>query len=238
MPYHICEVTSAELTHHPAYNGGGGWGTIIEDREVAARDSQTIKCKIPKEDLHTSGRQLYAFLGIFILPRVIDSMWVSPIGFFNPIPIKPVDSIQPVDLNVEAQQKKNCWKEVLFHLKVLIFTVPYVAVLLAVVLIPSIYLIVFNLVCVLLNVRYYQTKRFSMQETVINGEEVWEVSFSQTSFVDKEKVEAGSWKTGERFSVTPSQGDKVKVAFGPIEYWCLFRKQTQSDATARSPSPV
>ena len=64
------------------------------------------------------------------------------------------------------------------------------------------------------------------------------MSFSQTDSVDKKKVEAGSWKTGERFPVTPSQGDKVKVAFGPIEYWCLFRKQTQSDATARSPSPV
>ena len=167
-------------------------------------------------------------------------MWVSPIGFY-PIPIKPVDPIQPVDLNVEHQQKKNCWKEVLFHLKVLdrlIFTVPYVALLFAAMLIPSICLIVFNLICVLRNVRYYQTMRFSMQETVINGEEVWEVSFSQTDSVDKKKVEAGSWKTGERFPVTPSQGDKVKVAFGPIEYWCLFRKQTQSDATARSPSPV
>ena len=232
MPYHICEVTSAELTHHPESGSGEDWSP--------AHDSQTIKCKIPKEDLHTSGRQLYAFLGIFILPRVIDSMWVSPIGFY-PIPIKPVDPIQPVDLNVEHQQKKNCWKEVLFHLKVLdrlIFTVPYVALLFAAMLIPSICLIVFNLICVLRNVRYYQTMRFSMQETVINGEEVWEVSFSQTDSVDKKKVEAGSWKTGERFPVTPSQGDKVKVAFGPIEYWCLFRKQTQSDATARSPSPV
>ena len=77
-----------------------------------------------------------------------------------------------------------------------------------------------------------------MQETVINGEEVWEVSCSQGASVDKKKVEAGSWKTGERFLVTPSQGDKVNVFFGPIEYWCLFRKQTQSDAAARSPSPV
>ena len=225
MPYHICEVTSAELTHHPESGSGEDWSP--------AHDSQTIKCKIPKEDLHTSGRQLYAFLGIFILPRVIDSMWVSPIGFY-PIPIKPVDPIQPVDLNVEHQQKKNCWKE----LDRWIFTVPNVALLLAIELIPSIYLIVCNLVYVLLNVRYYQTRRFSMQETVINGEEVWEVSCSQAASVDKKKVEAGSWKTGERFPVTPSQGDKVKVSFGPIEYWCLFRKQTQSDATARSPSPV
>ena len=186
MPYHICEVTSAELTHHPESGSGEDWSP--------AHDSQTIKCKIPKEDLHTSGRQLYAFLGIFILPRVIDSMWVSPIGFY-PIPIKPVDPIQPIDLNVEHQQKKNCWKEVLFHLKVLdrlIFTVPYVAVLFAAMLIPSICLIVFNLICVLRNVRYYQTMRFSMQETVINGEEVWEVSFSQTDSVDKKK--SGSWK--------------------------------------------
>ena len=95
----------------------------------------------------------------------------------------------------------------------LIGFVPYVAVLLAVNVIPSIFLIVMNLICVLRNVRYYQTRRFSMQETVINGEEVWEVSCSQGASVDKKKVEAGSWKTGERFLVTPSQGDKVKVAF-------------------------
>ena len=64
------------------------------------------------------------------------------------------------------------------------------------------------------------------------------MSFSLTSFVSKKEVKAGSWNTGECFSVTHSQGDRIKVAFGPIEYWCLFRKQTQSDATARSPSPV
>lgn len=115
---------------------------------------------------------------------------------------------------------------------------PAVDVLLAVNVIPSIFLIVLNLVYVLRNVRYYRTMHFSMQETVINGEEVWEVDFASSSSVDKEKVKAGSWKTGAGFPVTPSQGDKVKVVFGPIEYWCLFRKQTQSDATARSPSPV
>ena len=104
-------------------------------------------------------------------------------GIFGGIPIP------------EHQQKKNCWKEVLFHLKVLdrlIFTVPNVALLFAAMLIPSICLIVFNLICVLRNVRYYQTMRFSMQETVINGEEVWEVSFSQTDSSRQKK--SGSWK--------------------------------------------
>ena len=91
---------------------------------------------------------------------------------------------------MEHQQKKNCW----YYFKVLdrlIFGVPEVAVLLAVNVIPSIFLIVLNLVYVLRNVRYYQTMRFSMQETVINGEEVWEVDFASSSSVDKEKVKAG-----------------------------------------------
>lgn len=36
----------------------------------------------------------------------------------------------------------------------------------------------------------------------------------------------------------PGRGDKIKVCFGPFEYWCLFRAQTQSDARATRSLPV
>ena len=53
------------------------------------------------------------------------------------------------------------------------------------------------------------------------------------------KSESGSWKTGAGFPVTPSQGDKVKVAFWTDRVLVLiWEAETQSDATARSPSPV
>lgn len=36
----------------------------------------------------------------------------------------------------------------------------------------------------------------------------------------------------------PETGDKIKVCFGPFEYWCLFRAQMQSDAPATRSLPV
>lgn len=174
--------------------------------------SQIISSKFPKEDLRPWGRQLYAFLGIFYLPRVIDMMWVFMMGGHQ--------YIQPVTNHVK-HQKEECWKEVPVMLIGLVLgLVP--------VLIFSAFTIVFNLVCALLNVRYYllHITESSMVETSINGEEVWEVTVFQKEARPSD------------FSFTPYVADKVKVAFGPFEYWCLFRKQTQSDATARSPSPA
>lgn len=177
--------------------------------------SQVISSKFPKEDLRPWGRQLYAFLGIFYLPRVIDEMWVYLMG-----PGAGGQYIQPVTNHVK-HQKEECWKEVPVMLIGLVLVLIQFLVL-------SAFTIVFNLVCALLNVRYYLLHNTfsSMVETIINGEEVWEVTVFQTEARPSD------------FSFTPYVADKVKVAFGPFEYWCLFRKQAQSDATARSPSPV
>ena len=177
--------------------------------------SQVISSKFPKEDLRPWGRQLYAFLGIFYLPRVIDEMWVYLMG-----PGAGGQYIQPVTNHVK-HQKEECWKEVPVMLIGLVLVLIQFLVL-------SAFTIVFNLVCALLNVRYYLLHNpfSSMVETIINGEEVWEVTVFQTEARPSD------------FSFTPYVADKVKVAFGPFEYWCLFRKQAQSDATARSPSPV
>ncbi|GMH92468.1 hypothetical protein TrST_g1905 [Triparma strigata] len=194
MPYHICEVSSVVQTEEGASEHG-----------VQPYYLQKINSKFPMESWRPWGRQLYAFLGIFYLPRVIDEMWVF---------LTDGSDIQPESVpNVNAGRKHWCSRLLLALLAAAIGIAP--------ILILSAFSIVFNLVCALLNVRYYLNSRLSMRGTIINGEEVWEISVS-------EKAEYS-----HLFSYTTYQGDRIKVAFGPFEYWCLFRKQMQSDdATA------
>ena len=66
MPYRSCEVSSVVQTYHPGASEHG----------VESYHLQKINSKLPMESLRPWGRQLYAFLGIFYLLRVIDEMWV------------------------------------------------------------------------------------------------------------------------------------------------------------------
>ena len=227
MPYHICEVSSLEQEHHEASGSGDTYGP--------EHDSLKIRSKFPKEDLRPRGRLIYALLGIFYLPLVIDGFWHTWYG-----------AIQPVDPNVT--RKKSPFQDFLHScddcplpirclcvgFPILIFGPEILFMLIpAYVLITSAFSILFHLVYyVLWDVRYFGNDAFSMRETIIYGEEVWEVSVGDTAKLRKFPKESPP------FPFNLSQGDRIKVGFGPFEYWCLFRKQTQSDATARSPSPV
>ena len=72
MPYVVCEVTSKKEEEHTSEGDANGPGGTYYTLEIQA--------EIADENVRTWGRQLYALVGMFYLPVLIDGLWFLRAG--------------------------------------------------------------------------------------------------------------------------------------------------------------
>jgi len=65
MPRVVCEVTSVKKEHHEGDTEGG----------YPSYDEVEVRAEIADENVRTWGRQLYALVGVFYIPVVVDALW-------------------------------------------------------------------------------------------------------------------------------------------------------------------
>lgn len=226
MPSYICTVTSTEEEQHEqAINEHGHTRTV---------ETSTIRSRFPKEDLRPWGHKLYGFLCVFYLPLLVDLIWC--LYYSDALAIYANNKGQPAPGRAPSP----------FHFLVWIlpcFIWPVFAkgsFSLAMTLIYSAFALVWNLFVLvtpfalldLLGVSYFKNMNVRIWKSTRKYDK-------EGDMMELALELPGETPCGfETLIIRPVKGDKIKVCFGPFEYWCLFRAQTQSDAPAMRSLPV
>jgi len=250
MPYHrACEVTSYDRTDGVKdldEHGGKSSPYVTEE----------IRCKIPEEDLCPWGMQLYAFLGIFYLPVFIDMLWFdmwsmrwkmwddssSPFEIVQLVKSSAEEPRDPGGPRHEPRPPLSTTDKVCLP----ILTIVFVPALVFLACMSAVYAVMYPawfLLYILSSAaspgkprlsffspmganafsdgRFVSIRKTTSTSGTDNGEEVWEMKVTLSSLGRE-----GYFPDGLYWS------SKLKVAFGPIAYWCVFRKAASPGTNA------
>ena len=215
MPYYLCEVDSLEQERRK--------GTIdtMEDTWKVEWDVLVIRSRFSKKNLRPWGLQLYAVVGIFFLPLVIDTLWFH----FGLMGNHHVQLVKPMKTALVSRCNTLTDQGVFLPIALCAYVGNGLFGLFCS-LLGCAFVLVGNLVSALRGEQYIGNRLLKMRKmsyTNADGEEVWELVTELSWGHDHGNAGHGNSWHPPLFPIDHlSVGDMLKVGFGPFEYWCVF----------------